>query len=191
MYILIKQFMVQSNLVSTSQHGCIGVGCHQTIGTSGTVGHVISTHQSGSQAVPMKTPHRPVSLVQITHVSGSHGTISWWRSIIRHWFTCNLHKIPSSYTVCLTGEVGSYNTISMLMKYCTNVAHCVNSCHGGFSLTGSEAGRCPACTCTSVLRVFLISHCVFPHVPCTILITRGDWYPPLLIKYLLICTMKL
>ncbi|XP_052693045.1 uncharacterized protein LOC128171316 [Crassostrea angulata] len=104
--------------VSTSQHGCTGVGCHQTIGTSGTVGHVISTHQSGSQAVPMKTPHHPVPLVQITHVSGSHG------------------------------EVGSYNTISMLMKYCTNVAHCVNSCHGGFSLTGSEAGRCPACTCT-------------------------------------------
>lgn len=76
-YILIKQFMVQSNLVSTSQHGCTGVGCHQTIGTSGTVGHVISTHQSsGSQAVPMKTPHHPVPLVQITHVSGSHGTIS-------------------------------------------------------------------------------------------------------------------
>lgn len=67
--------MVQSNLVSTSQHGCTGVGCHQTIGTSGTVGHVISTHQSGSQAVPMKTPHHPVPLVQITHVSGSHGTI--------------------------------------------------------------------------------------------------------------------
>lgn len=92
-YILIKQFMVQSNLVSTSQHGCTGVGCHQTIGTSGTVGHVISTHQSGSQAVPMKTPHHPVSLVQITHVSGSHGTIWWWRFIICHWFTCNLHKI--------------------------------------------------------------------------------------------------
>lgn len=92
-YILIKQLIVQSNLVSTSQHGCTGVECHQTIGTSGTVGHVISTHQSGPQAVPLKTPHHPVPLVQITHVSGSHGTISWWRSIIRHWFTCNLHKI--------------------------------------------------------------------------------------------------
>lgn len=75
-YILIKQFMIQSYLVSTSQHGCTGVGCHQTIGTSGTVGHVISNHQSGSQAVPLKTPHHPVSLVQITHVSGSNGTIS-------------------------------------------------------------------------------------------------------------------
>lgn len=102
-------------------------------------------------------------------------------------------KSSSSYTVCyLTGEVGSYNTISVLMKYCTNVAHCVNSCHGGFSLTGSEAGRCPACTCTSVLRGFFNqSLCFFPHVPCTNSIGRGDCYPPMLIKYLLICTMKL
>lgn len=91
--VYIKQFMIQSYLVSTSQHGCSGVGCHQTISTSGAVGHVISTHQSGSQAVPLKILHRPVSPVQITHVSGSHGTISWWRSIIRHWFNWNLHKL--------------------------------------------------------------------------------------------------
>uniref|UniRef100_K1R5R8 Uncharacterized protein n=1 Tax=Magallana gigas TaxID=29159 RepID=K1R5R8_MAGGI len=58
------------------------------------------------------------------------------------------HGCPSCSCISPSGEVGSYNTISMLMKYCTNVAHCVNSCHGGFSLTGSEAGRCPACTCT-------------------------------------------
>lgn len=84
-------------------------------------------------------------------------------------------KSSSSYTVCyLTGEVGSYNTLSMLMKYCTNVAHCVNSCHGGFSLTGSETGRCPACTCTSVLRVFfLISHCVFSS--CSLYYFNNSW----------------
>lgn len=66
------------------------------------------------------------------------------------------------YIVCyLIGEVGLYNIIFMLMKYCINVVYCVNSCYGGFFLMGFEVGRCLVCICISVLRVFLISYCVF------------------------------
>lgn len=65
------------------------------------------------------------------------------------------------YIVCLIGEVGLYNIIFMLMKYCINVVYCVNSCYGGFFLMGFEVGRCLVCICISVFRVFLISYCVF------------------------------
>lgn len=95
------------------------------------------------------------------------------------------------YIVCyLIGEVGLYNIIFMLMKYCINVVYCVNSCYGGFFLMGFEVGRCLVCICISVLRVFLISYCVFFYVFCINLIICGDWYLFLLIKYLLICIMK-
>lgn len=169
------------------------MGCHQTIGTSGTVGHVISTHQSGSQAVLMKTPHHPVSLVQITHVSGSHGTIWWWRFIICHWFACNLHKIFLILHCLLFNRRGRFIQHYL---YVDEVLYKRSSLRQQLSRRllpdGFRGRQMSSLHLHKCVEGFFKSVIVFfPHVPCTNSITRGDWYPPLLIKYLLICIMKL
>ncbi|XP_061185101.1 uncharacterized protein LOC133193148 [Saccostrea echinata] len=105
-----------------SSHSCTNEGCQYHNVPSGAVEHVIVPHQPGSNSIPLGhviTNHQSGSSVQVTHVAGSHG------------------------------EISSQNTISILVRYCTNVAHCVKSCPKGFSLTGTEAGKCPACTCTT------------------------------------------
>nr|XP_022303453.1 uncharacterized protein LOC111111017 isoform X2 [Crassostrea virginica] len=125
---------IKGNMVTTHQSGAhkipVGQGHMITSSQSGSVplSHVVTTHQSEGHKVPVGLghliiSHQPEPAGQISHVTGSHG------------------------------EVNSFSTISMLVKYCSNVAHCVRNCGGGFSLTGTEAGKCPACTCAGSPQV--------------------------------------